>query len=966
MSLGTLWRAVLVGGGLLLAAACSQAPALHGGVDSPTVLTPSATWQQSVPADVYDERVQTLTAAIEQLRADTSSGWVGRQDDVTGYLTQLRGGIYESDGSDPTVLAAQLLDDVGPTLFGVSSDQFVFSENAEPDESSTVALRAEQQVNEVPVVDGALTVAVSQASTSPRVTLVSGRAFPDVDVDTTPTVRPRAAGRTAAQATTIPGAGETEARVQGEPTLVVLPGRDRAALAWRVTIVGSAIDDNGISVVFVDAHTGTVLQNRPGQLSQRSRLPSRGKPRGNPGVIAQAQPGGQSVAVTGQAPTGRSVSGTGTRRPDGTVVLLDTTVPSFDPATGGGGIETYSARGVDEGGLPGQIVAIDPARPDPDAIGAHAFSRYVYDYYRQVFGRNSWDGQGGTLTSAVHFGGQEFCNAFFSSTLTPAQMVYGEGCVIGGRPAASTLIDVDIAGHEITHGVIDTSSGLLYTGQSGAMNESFADYFGNVIGNAFTGEDTAALSEEACVGLPGPTPFCSPDPNGGLSIRYMLNGNTFADYLHLLDPPAPYKFFLGITQDNGGVHLNSSIWNNAMWSVRTRLAQIDGMSGNDSPRARSFDQVAYAALDRYLTPSATFLDARTALEQAAVDLGVESVVLDVIRETFDANLICAGCVESPTVAAPVTATGATQQAPAVSGNNVAWVEQSTGLFGQAVSTSLDGIPQPLSEPGVALSVTFGGDATLTLELTPDFHTNVVRRSPDGTAQTLDATANAFVGTGSAEGAPWINLDELTINFVDAAGSITSAPLPPEFAQNPGSAAPPDTPHFPIGSGGGRVAVASVQGAIVVWEPGSQPRLLTRLDQPIFSLAVHGDRILAVTGVHDDVGFLELGQALLLDIESGEVTLLSDNAVGFGAAISADYAVWAENTGELQGGVAQELGGEFPDSDLRMLRLATGRIYHVLARQGQQGFPALAGNRLVWQEGANGGDDVYTGIIPSGL
>jgi hypothetical protein len=78
-----------------------------------------------------------------------------------------------------------------------------------------------------------------------------------------------------------------------------------------------------------------------------------------------------------------------------------------------------------------------------------------------------------------------------------------------------------------------------------------------------------------------------------------------------------------------------------------------------------------------------------------------------------------------------------------------------------------------------------------------------------------------------------------------------------------------------------------------------------------------------------------------------------------------YIVWAEKKGALTAGVA---GGNspFPETDLYLASLATGKIYDLVPEGGQQGFPSMSGDRLVWQDAAFGGDDVLTAEIPGGL
>ena len=972
---GVCLRFLFLLGGLLLLSACGEGPQLQGSPDAPTVFVPSTSWQQSVSPEVYDQRVSSLTAAVERLRAETSSGWVARQDDVTGYVAQLRGGSYGGSGAAPEDQAADFLDAYGTELFGVTSQDIRFSEDAPADAAGMVVLRGEQHVGDVPVLDAVLTVAVSPVASEQRVTLINGRVFAGVDAATEPRIRPRAAARAAVRSTRLATSGVDggpRVTVQGEPELVVVATAETAVLTWRVTIVGEGAED--IFEVFVNAEDGSIVRSRPVRIGLG---PDR-VPRGLAGEsLAQAAPQGEAVEVTGTSPTGDAVVGTGLRTDAGTVELRDTTTPSFDPATGEGGIETYDARGLaNEGGLPGEIATSDtPAVADGAAIGAHAFSRYVYDYYRTVFGRNSWDNEGGTLTSAVNFGGTDYCNAFFSSSLSPPQMVYGEGCVEGGEPAVVTYVDVDVAGHEITHGVIDTTGGLNYTGQSGALNESFADYFGNLIGNAYKGVDTAEAFEGACDGLPGPTSSCSESPEGGLTFRYLLNGATMGDYLSVVDPPIRYGV-VGIAQDQGGVHLNSAIWNNALWSIRSRLAQIDGVSGNESPRARTFDQIVYAALDRYLTPAAGFLDARAAVEQAALDAQAEPVIQDTIREIFDLNLICAGCVPGAAAqASPVTTTAATQKVPSVAANRVLWVDGGERL-GQVAEAGLGAAPTTINDPDTTVAVAPAGDATVSMELGPGDQPAVVYRPAGGGAsQPLDTPPEdlSFITgvAGSAEGAAWANFGEEILGFVDPQGQVTTAPMPADYIRSLENGPSLELPLFSLATGGRTVALGSTGGEILVWTVGEEPRVVTTLEQPILSLGVYGDRALAVTLNPSQAGggLLPLGSALVVDLTNGTTTTVSDSAIGIGAAVSDEYVVWPQAVGTLGGVVARNLEGRgttAPDTDLFMYSLRTGQTYSLLAQRGQQAFPQISGTRLVWQDAVNGGDDVYTSVIPPGL
>ena len=119
-----------------------------------------------------------------------------------------------------------------------------------------------------------------------------------------------------------------------------------------------------------------------------------------------------------------------------------------------------------------------------------------------------------------------------------------------------------------------------------------------------------------------------------LALRNLLNGTTFADYLRVLAPSVRMQVIAGYDNDNGGVHINSSIWNNALWSIRTQLATMDGTPAVDSPRVAMLDRAVYLALTTGLTPQSGFLDARNAVLASLTDLQAGAEVLRVATQTF--------------------------------------------------------------------------------------------------------------------------------------------------------------------------------------------------------------------------------------------------------------------------------------------------------------------------------------------
>jgi bacillolysin len=155
----------------------------------------------------------------------------------------------------------------------------------------------------------------------------------------------------------------------------------------------------------------------------------------------------------------------------------------------------------------------------------HWGSEMVYDYYFNTHGRNSYDNLGSKLLSYGHYS-VNYANAFWDGST----MTYGDGNGSTWLP----LVCIDVCGHEVTHGVTQNSAGLIYSGESGAQNESFSDIFGNVIENV-NKPATASwnMGEEFAPST--------------LGIRSMSNPNLFGN-------PDTY---LGTFWSSGGVHNQS-------------------------------------------------------------------------------------------------------------------------------------------------------------------------------------------------------------------------------------------------------------------------------------------------------------------------------------------------------------------------------------------------------------------------
>ena len=214
--------------------------------------------------------------------------------------------------------------------------------------------------------------------------------------------------------------------------------------------------------------------------------------------------------------------------------------------------------------LPGTLVRNenDPPTADSAVNQVHSHLGTTYDFYRDVYRRNSLDDQGLRLDGTVHYG-RDFMNAFWDGQ----QMVFGDG---DGVVFTGFTGCVDIVAHELTHGVVQFTANLEYRGQSGALNESFADVFGSLVKQHSLGQTAAQADWLIGAGLLGPS-------INGKALRSMAAPGTAYDDPRLgRDPqPAHLSSYVSLPEDElgdmGGVHINSGIPNKAFHLLATDL-----------------------------------------------------------------------------------------------------------------------------------------------------------------------------------------------------------------------------------------------------------------------------------------------------------------------------------------------------------------------------------------------------------
>jgi bacillolysin len=266
----------------------------------------------------------------------------------------------------------------------------------------------------------------------------------------------------------------------------------------------------------------------------------------------------------------------------------------------------------DEADLPGVFLCdqgdAGPCDGDTDAGGAYRHAGDTYDFYYSKHGRDSLDGAGMEIVSSVHYG-LDYDNTLWDEARQ--QMVYGDGF-----PAAD-----DVVAHELTHGVTQYESNLIYFGQPGAISESFSDLWGEFVDQTNgTGNDTAAAKWLLGEDLPGMG-----------ATRNMKNPPALSDPDKMTS-----SFYSTGLADNAGVHTNSGVNNKAVY-----LMVDGGVFNGRTVTPLGLDKTAaiyYEVQTNLLGSGANYLDLYYALYQACVSLiGTDGITASDCQEVRDAT-----------------------------------------------------------------------------------------------------------------------------------------------------------------------------------------------------------------------------------------------------------------------------------------------------------------------------------------
>jgi Zn-dependent metalloprotease len=248
-------------------------------------------------------------------------------------------------------------------------------------------------------------------------------------------------------------------------------------------------------------------------------------------------------------------------------------------------------------------------------VDAHYGAEATLVYYQFIHGRNGLDGNGGPaiLPAAVNgniyliASGAHFGSNYNGSGWTGEYAFYGDGDFIRSGP----VVSLDTCGHELTHGVVQSETGMVNWGESGALNESLSDIFGTMV--------ERLVRPSAWNWKWGEEPFTPAVP--GDAVRYLDNPHfAIPQGLSFNDDPDHYSERYTGLLDNGGVHANCGIANYAFYLAAAggthHLSEItvQGIGVDDAAK------IWYRALTLYMNSGTNFAGARAATLDAARDL----------------------------------------------------------------------------------------------------------------------------------------------------------------------------------------------------------------------------------------------------------------------------------------------------------------------------------------------------------
>ncbi|WP_432172521.1 M4 family metallopeptidase [Streptomyces sp. Tue6028] len=437
------------------------------------------------------------------------------------------------------------------------------------DADGTVHTRYERTYDGLPVLGGDLVVHQSKSGKAEGVTKATKAAIKVASLK--PAVTTAKAEKQALTAAKAAGSEKTAA--DRAPRKVIWAATGKPVLAYE-TVVGGLQDDgtpNELHVI-TDAATGKKLYEYQGIETGTGKSLYSGT------VTLNTTLSGSTYQLTDGTRGGHKTY----NKAHGTSSSAGTLFTDADDTWGTGSASSSTAD---------QTAAVDAA------YGAQV----TWDFYKNTFGRSGIKNNGVAAYSRVHYGNQ-YVNAFWDDSCFC--MTYGDG---SGN--THPLTSLDVAGHEMSHGVTSNTAGLNYSGESGGLNEATSDIFGTGV------EFYAANSSDVGDYLIGEKININGD---GTPLRYMdkpsKDGGSADSWssgvgnldVHYSSGVANHFFYL-LSEGSGAKTINGVSYN----SPTSNGTTVTGIG-----RAKAL-QIWYKALTTYMTSTTKYSGARTATLSAA-------------------------------------------------------------------------------------------------------------------------------------------------------------------------------------------------------------------------------------------------------------------------------------------------------------------------------------------------------------
>ncbi|MGW3360399.1 M4 family metallopeptidase [Streptomyces bungoensis] len=378
-------------------------------------------------------------------------------------------------------------------------------------------------------------------------------------------------------------------------------------------------------------------------------------------------------------------TGTGNTQYSGSVTLSTTlsgsTYQLYD--TTRGGHKTYTLNGGTSGTgtlmTDSDDVWGNGSGSNTQTAGADAAygAQETWDFYKNTFGRSGIKNDGQAAYSRVHYG-NAYVNAFWDDTCFC--MTYGDG-------ASNThaLTSLDVAGHEMSHGVTSNTAGLNYSGESGGLNEATSDIFGTGVefyANNSSDVGDYLIGEKIDINGNGtPLRYMDKPSKDGGSADSWYSGVGNLD-VHNSSGPANHMFYL-LSEGSGSKVINGVTYNSPT---------SDGVAVTGIGRAKAL-QIWYKALTSYMTSSTNYAGARTAALNAAGALyGTNSAEYAAVGNAF-AGINVGSHITPPSSGVTVTNPGSQSS---VVGTAVSLQIQASSTNSGALSYSASGLPAGLT------------------------------------------------------------------------------------------------------------------------------------------------------------------------------------------------------------------------------------------------------------------------------